>query len=241
VARSSGIEGRGDPAIRPHRHNGVVSPIASEAGPIRARRRMPVQDRRRQIAVQGAELVARYGSYGVSMQTVADAVGLTLPGLNHHVKSRDDLLALIVETYYDDFTDEPSMLANLRELAGGGDDGSLSLPTCLRRIVETNTRRPELVSLFMRLAVEAHDTAHPAHDYYASRHARLLSLMASLPWRLPERFRDEAAFGDLLRTAFCAMDGSEVQALTDPTESMADLWGRVERTLFGSPEWDGCR
>ncbi|GIG24987.1 TetR/AcrR family transcriptional regulator [Cellulomonas denverensis] len=202
---------------------------------------MSVEDRRRQIAVKGAELVARYGSYGVSMQTVADAVGLTLPGLNHHVKSRADLLALIVETYYDDFSDEPTMLAHLRGLADPDDDGTLSLPTCLRRIVENNTQRPELVSLFMRLAVEAHDPAHPAHDYYAVRHARLLSLMASLPWRLPERFRDEHAFADLLRTAFCAMDGTEIQALTDPAESMADLWARVERTLFGAPEWDGCR
>lgn len=218
-----------------------MPPITSAAEPINTRRRMPVEDRRRQIAVKGAELVARYGSYGVSMQTVADAVGLTLPGLNHHVKSRDDLLALIVETYYDDFTDEPTMLANLRELGAAEGDGSLSLPTCLRRIMETNARRPELVTLFMRLAVEAHDPAHPAHGYYAERHARLLSLMASLPWRLPERFRAEAAFGDLLRTAFCAMDGTEVQALTDPVESMADLWGRVERTLFGSPEWDSCR
>jgi hypothetical protein len=32
-----------------------------------------------------------------------------------------------------------------------------------------------------------------------------------------------------------------VQSLTDPTESLADLWARAERTLFGSPEWDGHR
>lgn len=229
------------PGRRERVDNGRVPPIAPDAGPINARRRMPVEDRRRQIAEKGAELVARYGSYGVSMQTVADAVGLTLPGLNHHVKGRDELLSLIIETYYDDFADERSMADRLRAAGDPAPDGTMSLPRSLRRIVETNTGRPELVGLFMRLAVEAHDPGHPAHDYYARRHARLLSLMASLPWRLPDRFRDEVAFGDLLRTAFCAMDGTEVQALTDPDESMADLWARVERTLFGSPEWDGCR
>lgn len=202
---------------------------------------MSADDRRRHIAAEGAALVARYGSYGVPMQAVADAVGLTLPGLNHHVRTRDELLALIVETYYDDVADDAAAAARLRADGDAAPDGSLSLPRALRRIVEADTRRPELVGLFMRLAVEAHDPAHPAHDYYARRHQRLLAVTASLPWRLPERFRDEAAFGDLLRTAFCAMDGTQVQGLTDPAESMADLWGRVERTLFGSPEWDGCR
>jgi AcrR family transcriptional regulator len=219
----------------------VVTSAVPDAAPINSRQRMPVADRRRQIAAKGAELVSRYGSYGVSMQTVADAVGLTLPGLNHHVKTREELLSLIIETYYDDFSDEASMVAGLRDLGEPDADGTLHLPRCLRRVVENNTGRPELVGLFMRLAVEAHDPAHPAHRYYETRHHRLLSVMGGLPWRLPERFRDADAFADLLRTAFCAMDGTEVQALTDPDESMIDLWGRVERTLFGSPEWDGCR
>jgi AcrR family transcriptional regulator len=216
------------------------APGPSSAGPINARQRMPVEDRRRQIAEKGAELVARYGSYGVSLQTVADAVGLTLPGLNHHVKGRDELLSLIIETYYDDFPDVETLTTRLRDLAGD-EDGTVSLPRCLRRIVEANDARAELVGLFIRLAVEAHDPAHPAHAYYQQRHQRLLSVMGDVPWRLPARYQEADAFSDLLRTAFCAMDGCEVQALTDPHESMTDLWGRVERTLFGSPEWDGCR
>ncbi len=231
---------------------GTMPSASPRSAPINTRQRMPVEDRRRQIAEKGAELVARYGSYGVSMQTVADAVGLTLPGLNHHVKGRDELLSLIIETYYDAFTDESGLIARIRELgtdertgpSTGPDDGGgsgLSLPRCLRAIVEANTTRPELVGLFIRLAVEAHDPAHPAHDYYQRRHENLLSVIGALPWRLPARFRDPDAFRDLLRTAFCAMDGAEVQALTDPDETLVDLWGRVERTLFGGPEWDDCR
>jgi AcrR family transcriptional regulator len=204
---------------------------------------MPVQDRRRQIAEKAAELVSRYGSYGVSMQTVADAVGLSLPGLNHHVKGRDELLSLIIETYYDDFDDDDSsIVARLRALAGeDGDEGRLRLPRCLRGIVESNAARTELVGLFIRLAVEAHDPGHPAHRYYEQRHGHLLSVLSTIPWLLPARLEDEAVFEDLLRTALCAMDGAEVQALTDPRETLTDLWGRVERTLFGSAEWDGFR
>ncbi|WNM24592.1 hypothetical protein RN607_00115 [Demequina capsici] len=214
---------------------------ASTTVPINSRTRMPVDERRRQIAHKAAELVARYGSYGVSMQTVADAVGLTLPGLNHHVRGRDELLTLIIETFYDDFTDDATMAAQLRQSGARDADGLLSLPATLARMVDSNTTRPELVGLFIRLAVEAHDPSHPAHRYYADRHQRLLSVMRALPWRLPPRFQAPAAFDDLLRTAFCAMDGTEVQALTDPDETMADLWARVERTLFGGPEWAEAR
>ncbi|WP_156155854.1 TetR/AcrR family transcriptional regulator [Demequina phytophila] len=209
--------------------------------PIHTRTRMSVDARRRQIAEKGAELVARYGSYGVSMQTVADAVGLTLPGLNHHVRSRDDLLALIIETYYDDFADDASIAARLRAAGAPDAEGRLSLPAFLATTIAENVARPELVTLFVRLAVEAHDPSHPAHAYYARRHQRLLEAMRTVQWRLPPRFEDPAAFDDLLRTAFCEMDGVELQSLTDPDESMADLWGRAARTLFGGPEWDGLR
>jgi AcrR family transcriptional regulator len=201
---------------------------------------MPAADRRRQIAAEAAGLVSRYGSYGVSMQTVADAVGLTLPGLHHHVKSRDDLLTLIIETYDDHDADADVLTERLRTIATAT-DGTVRLPLALRRMVEANTERAGLVGLFLRLAVEAHDPEHPAHEYYRRRHHDLLTAMGALPWHLPVRFRDPETFTDLLRTALAAMDGCEVQSLTDPTESLADLWARAERTLFGSPEWDGHR
>ncbi|HEY0187999.1 MAG TPA: hypothetical protein VGC67_10960 [Cellulomonas sp.] len=246
------------PIDAPVRAPSSVPANAPSSARINARQRMPAEDRRRQIAAQGAELVARYGSYGVSMQTVADAVGLTLPGLNHHVKDRDELLSLIIETYYDDFADADTLTAQLRALGEPRDaaeapgprdaaeapqpgDGVLSLPRCLHAIVAANGTRTALVGLFIRLAVEAHDPAHPAHTYYQRRHERLLSVTSAVEWDLPERFRDPSTFRDLLRTAFCAMDGCEVQALTDPTETLIDLWGRAERTLFGGPEWDGFR
>lgn len=196
--------------------------------PINSRRRLGVAERRRQIAEVGGGLVARYGSYGVSMQAVADAVGLSLPGLLHHVRGRDELLALIVEQHYDEQT----------EFLG---DGAVSLPGTLRGIVDRNLERPSLVALFVRLAVEAHEPAHPAHAYYRERHGAMLDRLRAVSWTLPERFHEPEALLDLLRTALCAMDGAQAQSLTDPVEGLDALWARIERTLFGGQEWDGMR
>lgn len=210
-------------------------PSASEPRAIRQRQRMSVDERRSLIAERGGELVARYGSYGVSLQTVADAVGLTLPGLMHHVSSRDELLALIVEVAFD----APGAFQLDAPDASRG--SRLYLPEFLRSIVERNSERPELVALFIRLAVEAHDPANPAHEYYVARHAATLSRFTSSDWMLPPRFDDQGAFLDLVRTALSALDGVQLQSLTDPAEDLGALWARVDRVLFGAPEWDGFR
>ncbi|MDT0184843.1 TetR/AcrR family transcriptional regulator [Microbacterium sp. ARD31] len=197
------------------------------------RRRLSIADRRRQIAERGVELVARYGSYGVTMRQVADAVGLTLPGLSHHVGGRDELLTLIVETQFDD---DPS--GALTEAVA---NPSTSLPGLLRAIVQRNSERPQLTAVYLLLAVEAHAADHPAHDYYVERHARITAVFRDRPWRLPERFRSDGATSDLVRTSLSALDGVQLQALTDPRESAISLWARVERTLFGGPEWADYR
>ncbi len=37
------------------------------------------------------------------------------------------------------------------------------------------------------------------------------------------------------------MDGVQVQVMTNPNETMTDLWSRAERVLFPSPTWDDYR
>lgn len=210
--------------------------------PIGRRVRMTPEQRRDQIATQAAKLIARYGSYGVSMQSIADAVGLTLPGLYHYVKDRDELLALVVEHVYDQTMPPMEVLAReYRDERGLGEDAGLSLPWVMRRIVESNAERPEMVTLFMRLAVEAEDEHHPAHTYYRDRHQAVQERMLALPWRLPEAYATAGQVRDLVVTAFFAMDGVQVQALTNPNETMVELWERAERVLFPSPQWDDYR
>lgn len=69
--------------------------------PINQRKRLSPAQRRKQITQEAVTLITQYGSYGFPMQALADAVGMTLPGLNHYVKNREELLSLVIETFYD--------------------------------------------------------------------------------------------------------------------------------------------
>ncbi|HZZ33984.1 MAG TPA: TetR/AcrR family transcriptional regulator [Phenylobacterium sp.] len=53
--------------------------------------------RQQQIRLAASRLFVEKGFDGASMQDIADAVGLTKPGLYHFVESKEDLLTAIVE------------------------------------------------------------------------------------------------------------------------------------------------
>lgn len=215
--------------------------------PINRHKRLSSEERKRQIARESARLIAYYGSYGVSMQTIADAVGLTLPGLYHYVRNREELLSLIIEVYYDQDTfplDSIPTNQNVPGLVIGYDtDGSpqYSLPVYLSHLVKQNSERMVLVMLFMRLAIEAHDPQHPAHDYYQQRHAKMMAFMESIAWKLPTRFQNKDNFSKLVKTVYCTMDGVQIQALTNSEDDIIGLWQKADSILFPSPEWDDYR
>ena len=102
---------------------------------------MPHRDPERlsQIERTAAELFGRSGYYATSLQSLADAVGLTKAGLLHYVGSKDNLLTLVMRDVYD-----ADAMAKL-----GADDndqpiGTVSLPGYLRNIVAQNAERPTL-------------------------------------------------------------------------------------------------
>ncbi|MBT1175043.1 TetR/AcrR family transcriptional regulator [Bifidobacterium sp. LC6] len=221
--------------------------MASTTNPLRRRIRLTPQQRREQIAQAAVKLIVQYGSYGFPMQLLADAVGMSVPGLNHYVSSREEVLALVIKTFYDAQT---GSYAPMPEAEEASDDSgtavdtqatSVSMPAYLRKLVASNAERPQMVALFMQLAVEASDPQHPAHEFYRDRHATILKMMMDVDWRLPEQYRTPEAMHDLIVTVFFAMDGVQVQSMTNPNESMVELWARAERILFPSPIWDGYR
>lgn len=115
------------------------------------------------------------------------------------------------------------------------------MPAYMRSLVESNAKQPQMVALFMQLAIESTDPDHPAHTFYQNRHRTILDSMMAIDWNLPEAYRNPERLRDLIVTTFFAMDGVQVQAMTNPSETMTDLWSRAERVLFPSPTWDDYR
>lgn len=63
--------------------------------------RLSAEERREQIVTVATELVARHGFNGLSLQEVADGVGITQAGLLHYIGTKNGLLELLLDSRYD--------------------------------------------------------------------------------------------------------------------------------------------
>jgi AcrR family transcriptional regulator len=175
----------------------------------RSRPRLPAAERRRQIIDVTTRLIAERGFWGLSMQDVADGCGLTVPGLLHHVGSKDGLLLAVL-----DHRDEQDLLAL--------DDRSSAAEICAA-LVRRNASQPEIVRLFAVLEAESLTPDHPAHEYFAARQRRTIEQLAAF------------LGGDrrlALRVA-ALMDGLQIQWLRNPGEiDLVAEWSAAARSLF---------
>ncbi len=193
------------------------------------------QERLQQIVDAAVEIINEEGYSGLSLQAVANRVGITQPGVIHYVGSKKGLLQEIIEYYYDaqDGTDEYMQLFEAGQLFEGKKP---KLPEYLRLIVEQNAGRPELVMLFQVLNTEALSPNSPTHDYFAERSRKVSS--PHIDWSVPEGVDAELTAS----CALAAMYGLEGRWLARPDEIdyMAE-WAKWEDVLFPLPLWDGYR
>jgi AcrR family transcriptional regulator len=186
----------------------------------RDRPRLPAAERRRQIVDVTTRLVAERGFWGLSMQDVADGCGLTVPGLLHHVGSKDGLLIAVL-----DQRDEEDM--RWLEAEMGGDPEAGSLREACTALVWRNSRQSEIVRLFAVLEAESLTPSHPAHDYFADRQRRTIDRLARV---VKGRAADPVR---LARAIIAMMDGLQIQWLRNPTEiDLVAEWEAAAELLF---------
>jgi AcrR family transcriptional regulator len=185
----------------------------------RSRPRLPAAERRRQIIDVTTRLIAERGFWGLSMQDVADGCGLTVPGLLHHVGSKDGLLLAVL-----DYRDEADARALEAEL---GDAATVSPRDICAALVRRNAGQPEIVRLFAVLEAESLTPDHPAHDYFEARQRRTLEgLTAVLKERTP-------APESLAVRIVALMDGLQIQWLRNPGEiDLVAQWEASAAILF---------
>lgn len=193
--------------------------------------RLPAAERRGQIIRVTTRLIAERGFWGLSMQDVADGCGLTVPGLLHHVGSKDGLLLAVLD--HRDAEDGRALAADLAFDASLDDLPAVAARGVdLRRVcaalVRRNASQPEIVRLFAVLEAESLAPDHPAHGYFAARQAQVLAAFTALATGVTDRPES------LARQVIAMMDGLQIQWLRDPAGTdLVTEWERAADTLFG--------
>ncbi|MDQ0383150.1 TetR/AcrR family transcriptional regulator [Amycolatopsis thermophila] len=194
----------------------------------RERTRLPAAQRRRQILDVATRLIGEGGFWALSMQDVADACGLTVPGLLHHVGSKDGLLLAVLDHRdAEDFRSLAGELGLSESDVRRGWPKDISLAEACDALVRRNATQPEIVRLFSVLQAESLAPGHPAAAYFAARQRRVLAEFAAMvPGRVPEP-------ESLARQVVAVMDGLQIQWLRDPegTDLVAQ-WRTAAARLF---------
>ena len=186
-------------------------------------------DRRSAILNAAVECFGTLGYYGTSLQRIATMVNLTKPGVLHYVGSKEGLLHAVLDEMYDRETEDVT--------AGMVRDERPLIAEMWRRTVSINAKRPELVHMFSTLSTEALDPAHPAHDYFADRERRTVTMALNINWAVPEGVNVE----HVLQAGFSMMDGLQLRWLRSPGQNLNTMWADCEDVLMPLPLWDGYR
>jgi AcrR family transcriptional regulator len=174
----------------------------------------------RQRAVDAAlELFSSTGYRGATLTDVADRIGMTLTGLQHHFPDKDSLLAAVLEE-----RDRRSRDENRIEVGEEATDKLIA-------IAARNVHTPELTELHCVLSAEATSPDHPAHDYFVERYRR----ERQAGTRYFQELIDQGRIGNAVEARSLATqlislaDGLQLQWLLD--RDSVDLVSEIRRFL----------
>lgn len=195
------------------------------------------QARLDQIASAAVQIVNERGMTGLTLQAVAQRVGITQAGVIHYVGDKHGLLIEIIKHYYDRSSQAHDYI-KLFEPGGVFEGGRPRIPEYCRLIVAENAHQPELVMLFQALNTESMSQDSPTHDYFAERSKSISESHDVTAWHVPDGVDGALAFS----VAMAAMYGLEGRWLARPDEIDYEReWARFEDILFPLPLWEGYR
>jgi len=183
------------------------------------------QQRKEQVIREAIRLFGQNGYRGARLADIAQAAGVTEPGLLHHFPSKAHLLMAVLAER--DRMDHDRFDPRERE-------GSASPLVPLRELAQYNKTVPGLVQLFTVLVAESIDAQHPGHDFFRRRYQQLREVHIPLLREAQDRgeIRADIPPEDLAIMLFAMMDGLQVQWLYEPEQvDMARLFARFLRLL----------
>ena len=158
------------------------------------------------------ELFARGGYRDASLASVADAVGLTPPGLLHHFPSKPDLLVGLLKER--EQRDKAVVADALMKHPG-------DVVSLLQALVAHNAAERNDTWLHTVLSSEATSPDHPAHDFFVARYTRVRTALArTIAKQASASGLAEDEIQALAAICMAVMDGLQVQWLLDPQANM---------------------
>lgn len=201
------------------------------------RKRMSQEERHLQILQAATKIIATKGFWGMSLQDIADEIGITEAALYHYISSKNDLLTMVLTEAYDtpDADEYNASTATLTDCDG---HRVCFYPRYCLNIVLFNLQRPQMVQLFSMLYGEALNPEHPAHDFFVGHHRRNWELVRSMNWALPPGYTEERLH-HVFTLAMAAMDGLQYHWLADGSVNLLEEWIRFSDQIFPASEWEG--
>ena len=169
------------------------------------------RDRTEEILEAATKLFGEYGFRGTTLSMVAEAVGLTDPGVLHYFPSKVHLLQGVLE--YRDLKDTEKYV----KLIESEKINLSEFFVLLENVVAQNEKSPELVRLFTILVGESIRSDHPSHDYFVDRYQRGREIYVNQISELNMiRERPNVDLDELATLIMAVMDGLQIQWLLDP-------------------------
>lgn len=201
------------------------------------RKRMSQEERHLQILRAASQILAVKGYWGLSLQDIADEIGISEAALYHYIDSKEDLLNMVLSEGYD--TTEANEFAAMSASAVDADGHRVYYyPRFCLNTVLYNMQRPEMTQLFCVLSGEALNPDHPAHQFFTGRHMRRWELIGSMNWMLPAGFTEERFF-DLYTLVASAIDGLQSRWLADDSMNLLEEWMHCSTLIFPASIWEG--
>ncbi|KQQ85143.1 TetR/AcrR family transcriptional regulator [Arthrobacter sp. Leaf137] len=182
--------------------------------------------RRREQIVQAALTVfGEQGFAGGSIRTIAERVGVSHATLLQHFGSKEGLLTAVLEEW-----DRQTIETGLSGVEG------LEYFRRLPLVMSGHLANPGLLELFITMAAEASNPAHPAHKFIRHRYDRNLTTLAG-------HLRQAADTGETgsltpaqidmeVRIVTAVLDGIGLQWLNDPSTDIVQAVATfIDRTI----------
>jgi len=176
------------------------------------------RQRKKQVIHAAIHYFGQYGYHGARLSDIAQAAGVTEPGLLHHFPSKENLLMEVLA--------ERDRIDHERFDPGLHAEPGHPLIS-LQKLAQHNETVPGLVQLFTVLVAESIDDQHPGHDFFRRRYQDLRDQTIEVIQlaQAQGEIRADIPARDLAILLFAMMDGLQIQWLYEPQKiDMARLF-----------------